>query len=83
MPSLIVELDRLEGVGFELGVRLCFSELVPSLDNALGVCGGVLFIRGNRAAPSVSLMFSRWEDRDDSAEAAESPEVGVVGVVEG
>ena len=42
----------------------------PSFDRALGVYGGVFFLRGV-AAPSVSFAFSKQETKVDCAENAE------------
>ena len=59
--------------------EVAFLELsVLSVDKALGVWGGVFFVRGG-AASSVSFAFSKFEAKEDCAERAFEALVGVVG----
>ena len=49
--------------------RVCLAVSEPSLDNARGVRGGVFFLRGGTTS-SVSLVDSRCELKEESAESA-------------
>lgn len=57
---------------------------MPSVDNALGVRGGVLFMGAKDATPSVSLLSSRSEAKViERAETGDWRRFGVLGEVDG
>lgn len=55
----------------------------PSFDKARGVSGGVFLERGKAATPSVSLVSSNNEVKEERAELNGNSREGVLGVVDG